>query len=174
MRGRLPRVVFVLLSVTMLSVVGAIAVAADTYREASSKPVPISGAQATANAMKALPNNGAGFTVVALQLEPSSEHFDAAVPNGRFGEDQVKECLVVPPLPPLPFISPCRYYPVWVVALTNGGCDATVAINAFTGRFGGAGIGFRGSTQPGSPSSGCDLVPGGGDSETRWFQPQWS
>jgi hypothetical protein len=59
----------------MLSVVGAIAVAADTYREASSKPVPISGAQATANAMKALPNNGAGFTVVALQLEPSSEHF---------------------------------------------------------------------------------------------------
>jgi hypothetical protein len=86
----------------------------------------------------------------------------------------VKECLVVPPLPPLPFISPCRYYPVWVVALTNGGCDATVAINAFTGRFGGAGIGFRGSTQPGSPSSGCDLVPGGGDSETRWFQPQWS
>ena len=142
MLGRLPRAVLVLLCVMIVLVIGAIAVAADSYREASSKPVPISGAQATANAMKALANNGVGFTVVALQLEPSSKHFDAAVPSGRFGEDQVKECLVIPPLPPLPFISPCRYYPVWIVALTNGGCDVTIAINAFTGRFGGGGVGF--------------------------------
>jgi hypothetical protein len=37
---------------------------------------------------------------------------------------------MIPPLPPLPFLTPCRYYPVWVVALTSQACDTVVAINA--------------------------------------------
>jgi hypothetical protein len=169
MRGKLRIGALVVLSVITLLVAGALAVAAGTYREASQQPVVISRAQATADAMKALPDNGAGFIVVAVQLEPSSKHFDFVGAGGqRFGEDQTKECLVIPPLPPLPFISPCRYYPVWVVAVTNQGCSAAIAINAFTGRFGGGGVG-----SDGSPSAGCDLVPGAGEPETNWFQPRW-
>src|SRR6202035_3452331 len=138
MRRRLRIGVLGLLSVIALLVAGALAVAAGTYREASRQPVLISGAQATADAMKALPNQGTGFTVVTVQLEPTSKHFEFTAPGGQgLGEDQVQECLVVPPLPRLPLITPCRYYPVWVVVVTNQGCDAAIAINAFTGRFGG-------------------------------------
>ena len=165
MHGPLRRAVLVLLCLAALLAAGTIAVAAGAYREASQKPVPISDSQATAKAMKALPNNGAGFTVVALQLEPSSKHFDFMGANGQgFGEDQVQECLAIPPLGPLPFISPCRYYPVWVVVVTKQGCAAAIAINAFTGRFGGAGGG----------DCALAIIPGGGaESQTRWFQPEW-
>ena len=59
-------------------------------------------------------------------------------------------------------------FSIWVVAVTNQGCSAAIAINAFTGRFGGGGVG-----SDGSPSAGCDLVPGAGEPETNWFQPRW-
>ena len=41
---------------------------------------------------------------------------------------------------------------------------AAIAINAFTGRFGGAGGG----------DCALAIIPGGGaESQARWFQPEW-
>jgi len=162
------RVVFVLLTLAILLALGGMVVAADTERAASIPSKPISEQEAVADAMRQLPNNGAGYTVVATQLEPSSSHFDFVGPNGqRVGRDEGKECLVIPPLPPLPFLTPCRYYPVWVVALSSQTCDVVIEINALTGRFGGGG---------GSGPSTCAsaISPGGGaTTPDPWWQPVW-
>jgi hypothetical protein len=175
MNRPLGRVVFVLLTLTILVALGGMVVAADTARVASKPSQPISEKEAIAAAMHDLPNNGAGYTLVAVQLESSSKHFDFSGPNGQgFGEDEVKECLVIPPLPPLPFLTPCRYYPVWVVALSTQTCSVVVAINALTGRFGGAGAGYQGGAQPNSTASDpCGISPGGGGTTPSWWQPVW-
>lgn len=176
MNRLLQRVVLVLLALAVLLAMGGMVVAANTQRVASQPSKPISEQEAVADAMRALPNNGAGYTVLATQLEPSSRHFDFSGPNGqRFGEDQAKECLVIPPLPPLPFLTPCRYYPVWVVVLSSQTCDVVVAINALTGRFGGAGANYRGDAQSSSGAPGsCEISPGGGDASPGWWQPVWN
>jgi hypothetical protein len=169
------RVVFVLLTLAILLALGGMVVAADTQWAASRPSSPISESEAVADAMRQLPNNGAGYTMEAAQLEPSSRHFEFSGPNGQgFGEDQVKECMVIAPLPPLPFLTPCRYYPVWVVALSNQTCDVVIAINALTGRFGGGGTGYRGSAQSTSSAvDSCGFNPGGGASTPGWWQPVW-
>lgn len=174
MKRLLERVVLVLVALAVLLAMGGMVVAANTQRVASQPSKPISEQDAVTDAMRALPNNGAGYTVLETQLEPSSRHFDFSGPNGRYGEDQVKECLVIPPLPPLPFLTPCRYYPVWVVVLSSQACDVVIEINALTGRFGGAGGGSRGDTQSGSaaPDS-CEISPGAGDESPGWWQPVW-
>jgi hypothetical protein len=123
----------------------------------------ISEQEAIADAMKALPANGAGYRVVVAQLEPSSKHFEFSSANGQqFGEDQVRECLVLPLVGKVPFLSPCRYYPLWVVALSSQTCDVDIAINALTGRFGGGG-------------DDCEVSPfsPGGGGTTSWWQPVW-
>jgi hypothetical protein len=171
----LGRVVFVLLTLAILLALGGMVAAADTERAASIPSKPISEHEAVADAMRQLPNNGAGYTVVATQLEPSSSHFDFVGPNGQeVGEDQVRECLVIPPLPPLPFLTPCRYYPVWVVALSSRTCEVVIEINALTGRFGGAG-GTNGGSAPStsSASDSCAISPGGGATTPTWWQPVW-
>jgi hypothetical protein len=165
--------VFVLLTLVVLLALGAVVVAADTQRAASEPSKPISEQEAIADAMRQLPNNGAGYKVVATQLEPSSQHFDFLGPNGeRVGEDQVKECLVIPPLPPLPFLTPCRYYPVWVVALSSQTCNVDIEINALTGRFGGGGGGSAPSTSGASGS--CEISPSGEATAPIWWQPFWN
>jgi hypothetical protein len=174
----LGRVVFVLLTLAILLALGGMVVAADTERAASIPSKPISEQEAVADAMRQLPNNGAGYTVVATQLEPSSSHFDFVGPNGqRVGRDQGKECLVIPPLPPLPFLTRCRYYPVWVVALSSQTCDVEIEIeiNALTGRFGGAGGTYGGSApSTSSASDSCAISPGGGaTTPDPWWQPVW-
>ncbi len=101
---------------------------------------------------------------------PASRSFSSPVGH-RFGEDGVKECLVVPPLPPIPSVTPCRYYPVWVVALSNPACDIIVAINAYTHRFAGGGTSNSGTEHAGPPVM-CELAP---ESRTaNWWQPTWS
>jgi hypothetical protein len=169
------RVVFVLLTLAILLAVGGVVVAADAQSVGSRPSSPISEPEAVADAMRQLPNNGAGYTIEAVQLEPSSSHFDFSGPNGQgFGEDQVKECLVIPPLPPLPFLTPCRYYPVWVVALSSQTCDVVIAINALTGRFGGGGAGSRASAQStSSPVDSCAFSPDAGPTTPGWLQPGW-
>jgi hypothetical protein len=170
------RVVLVLLTLAMLLVLGGMAVAADAFLAASQPPKQISEKEAVADAMRQLPNNGAGYTVAATQLEPGGSPFDFTGPSGQgFGEDKAKECLIIPPLPPLPFL-PCRDYPVWVVALSSQNCDVIIAINGFTGRFGGAGVGYRAGAQatPG-PSDSCGITPGGGTTTAPgWWQPVWN
>ena len=150
-----------LIGLTVVALGGATAVLANAQRVAGDSAGPISEQEAIADAMKALPADGAGYRVVAVQLEPSSEHFEFSTVDGqRFGEDQVRECLVIPPLPPLPFLTPCRYYPVWVVAVSTQTCEMVIAINAHTGRFGGGG-------------GSCEISPGGGDITTTWWQATW-
>jgi hypothetical protein len=170
------RAIVVVLVVVTLLAVGAIVAMASTYREASSRASePISAQEATADAMKMLPNNGAAYTLVAVQLEPTSQHFEFSDASRQgFGEDHAQECLVIPPLPPLPFLTPCRYYPVWVVDLTSQDCNVVIAINALTGRFGGGGNGYRGTAQPisAAPDS-CAISPGGGDAGPRWWEASW-
>jgi hypothetical protein len=169
-------VAFVLVALTILLAVGGMVVAADAYLAASAPSKPISEKEAVADAMRELPNNGAGYKVVATQLEPSSDHFNFTAPNGQgFGEDQVKECIIIPPLPPLPFL-PCRNFPVWVVALSGQTCDVVIAINGLTGRFEGAGAGYAGGAQP-TPgaSDSCGISPGGGETTAPvWWQPVWN
>jgi hypothetical protein len=149
-------------------------VGADMERVALGPAEPISEQQAITDAMHQLPDDGAGYTLIAVQFEPSSKHFNFSGPNGSvFGEDDVKECLVMPPLPPLPFLTPCRYYPVWVVALSNPTCDVVIAINAHTGRFGGAGTGYRGDSLPNAAGSDRCLSAGGGASAPDWWRPIW-
>ena len=181
--GRVPitnkalrRAVFVLLTPAIVLALGVVVVAADTGWEASKPSAPISEQEAVADARRELPNDGAGYTVVATKLEASSKHIDFIAPNGQgFGEDQVKECLVIPPIPPLPFLTPCRYYPVWVVALSNQTCDVVIAINALTGRFGGGGAGSKGSAPSTSnPSDSCEISPSGDATTPTWFQPMWN
>lgn len=175
MNGPLRRVFFVLLTAAILLALGVVVVAADTQTAASAPSKPISEQEAIADAMHQLANNGAGYTVVATQLEPSSSHFKFTGPNGQgFGEDEAKECLVIPPLPPLPFLTPCRYYPVWVVALSTQACDVVIAINAHTGRFGGAGSDYRGTPPANTIDFGnCGITPGGGGANLSWWQPGW-
>jgi hypothetical protein len=158
---RLGRAVPVLLAVVTLSFAGAIVATAGAYHAATvTTPSPISEQEAVADARKALADGGAGYTVVATHFEPTSKHFDYSFADSQgFGEDQVRECLVIPPLPPLPFLTPCRYYPVWLVELRSESSDVVIAINARTGCFGGGG--------------GAGIVPGGGDSEPSWWQPVW-
>jgi hypothetical protein len=110
---RLGRAVPVLLAVVTLSFAGAIVATAGAYHAATvTTPSPISEQEAVADARKALADGGAGYTVVATHFEPTSKHFDYSFADSQgFGEDQVRECLVIPPLPPLPFLTPCRYYP---------------------------------------------------------------
>ncbi len=169
-------VAFVLVALTTLLVVGGMVVAADAYLAASAPSKSISEKEAIADAMRELPNNGAGYKVVATQLEPSSGHFNFTAPDGQsLGGDQVRECIIIPPLPPLPFL-PCRNFPVWVVALSGQPCDVVIAINALTGRFEGAGAGSTGGAQatPG-PSDSCGISPGqGATTSPVWWQPIWN
>lgn len=170
----LRRAVFALLTLAIVLALGAIVVAGDTYWATSKPSKPISEKEAVADAMRTLPNNGAGYTVVATQLEPSSSHFDFVGPNGQgVGEDQVKECLVIPPLPPLPFM-PCRDYPVWVVALSGQTCDVIIEINALTGRFGGGGTVGGSAPSTSGVSDSCAISPGGGSTTPSWWQPFWN
>lgn len=150
---------------------GAVVLFATTYGAAADtagRAEPITQSEAIADAMKQLPNGGTGYRVLEAQLEPSSKHFEFVGPNGmELGEDQVQECLVIPPIPRLPLFTVCRYYPVWVVAFSSPTCNADVAINAYTGRFagGGSGSGTASFEQ-------CQLVP---ESPTiTWFQPTWA
>ncbi len=159
---------------TALAIVAAIAVVTSYSAAAhsASQTQLISQEAAIADAMKQLPNGGAGYHVLKAELEPSSKHFQFVGPDGsRFGEDDSRECLFIPPLPPLPWLTPCRYYPVWVVALSSPTCNATIAINAFTGRFDGGGTAVP-STAPASSSIGtCDLTPEAPSGT--WFQASW-
>ncbi len=140
-------------NVITLVVLGAVVAVSGLYAAASypaSRSDPISQEVAIADAMRQLPNNGSAYKVLEVQFEPTSKHFEFSSPVGhRFGEDGVKECLVVPPLPPIPSVTPCRYYPVWVVALSNPACDIIVAINAYTHRFAGGGTSNSGTEHAG-------------------------
>ena len=133
---------------------------------------PISEAAAIADAMKQLPNNGAGYQVVKTELEASSKHFEFVGPNGNsYSEDSAQECLVMPPLPRLPGLEPCRYYPVWMVALSSAKCQTVIGINAYTGRFAGGGSATV-ATQSQAPSmDDCAITPEAPD--VHWFQPMW-
>ncbi len=158
----------------VLAVGGGAAALAGTVRDASStSEQPISREAATAAALKLLPNGGAGFTLVEAQFEASSRHFQFTGAKGQgFGEDGVRECLSIPPLPPLPFLSPCRYYPVWVVDFTSRDCDVVIAINAYSGRSGGAGVSKSGSGESLSgPPDSCAMTP---DAPAQtWWRASW-
>ena len=170
------RVVLILLTLAMLLVLGGMVVAAEAFMATSQPPQQISEKEAVADAMRQLPNDGAGYTVGATQLEASGSPFDFTGPSGlAFGKDKAKECLIIPPLPPLPFL-PCRDYPVWVVALSSQNCDVIIAINGFTGRFGGAGALSRAGAQATpSPSDSCGISAGGGESTAPgWWQAAWN
>ena len=133
-------------------------IAGVTYAAAMSAPsTAISADQAVADARKQLPNDGSGYEVVKTQLEPDSRQFDfSGVDGSRFSESSVEECVIIPPLP---LRLGCRPYPVWVVELRSDSCAATIAINGYSGRFGGAG------------TNGCDIVPEAGSSP--WFVATW-
>lgn len=169
-------VAFVAVALTALLALGGMFAAADAYLVASAPSKQISENEAVAAAKRELPNNGANYKVVATELEPSSDHFNFTAPNGQgFGEDQVKECIIIPPLPPLPFF-PCRNFPVWVVAFSGQTCDVVIAINGLTGRFEGAGGGSTGGVQPtpGQPDN-CGISPGQGPTTSPvWWQPIWN
>ena len=81
------------------------------------------------------------------RVEQHDFNFINANGSGVFSEDGVQECLIVPPFP---IRFGCRPYPVWVIELSGPSCQATIAINARSGRFGGAG------------TDGCDIVPEAG------------
>jgi hypothetical protein len=169
-------VAFVVVALITLLAFGGMFVAADAYLVASAPSTQISEKEAVADAKRGLPNNGADYKVVATELEPSSDHFNFTAPNGDgFGEDQVKECIIIPPLPPLPFL-PCRNFPVWVVAFSGKTCDVVIAINALTGRFEGAGGGSAAGVQPTpGPLGNCGISPGQGPTTSPvWWQPIWN
>ena len=133
-------------------------VAGVTYSAAMSAPsTAISEAQAVADAKKQLPNDGAGYEVQKAQLEPDSRRFDfTGVDGSAFSESSVQECVIIPPLP---LRLGCRPYPVWVIELRSDSCEATIAINGYSGRFGGAG------------TNGCDIVPEADFAP--WFVATW-
>jgi hypothetical protein len=144
----------------VIVVLAAIAVSLTTAWAAIALPrTQISQADAIADARKVLPNNGSGYEVLKTELEPNSTHFNftSANSSGGFSEDAVEECLIVPPLP---IRFGCRPYPVWVIELSGPSCQATIAINARSGRFGGAG------------TDGCDIVPEPGPPPIM-FVAQW-
>jgi hypothetical protein len=131
----------------VIVVVAVIGVSLTTLGVAAAQPrTQISQADAIADARKVLPNSGSGYEVLKTELESNSTHFNFTNANGSggFGEDGVQECLIVPPFP---IRFGCRPYPVWVIELSGPSCQATIAINARSGRFGGAG------------TDGCDIVP---------------
>lgn len=143
---------------TVVCALAAVALFAGAHAQAAAPlPATISRADAVAAALRQVPHNGVGFDVVNTQLEPASTHLEYSGANGSsFREDGVRQCLIVPPLP---FQFACRPYPVWVVELQGPSCHATIAINGYTGRFGGAG------------TDGCDIVPE--DLPAPWFVPSW-
>src|SRR5260370_40416651 len=159
LRGGSPPVVRNVITVVVL---GAVVAVSGLYAAASypaSRSDPISQEVAIADAMRQLPNNGSGYSVLEVQFEPTSKHFEFSSPVGhRFGEDGVKERLVVPPLPPIPSVTPCRYYPVWAVALSNPACDIIVAINAYTALFPSAATTNSAPEHPCPPVM-CELAP---------------
>lgn len=144
--------------ITVVCALAVVAVFAGTYAAAvAPRPPTISRDDAVAAALRQLPHNGIGFGVVNAQLEPDSTHFRYTGANGSgFSQDGVTQCLI---LPPTPFRFACRKYPVWVVELQGPSCQATIAINGYSGRFGGAG------------TDGCDIVPN--DLPAPWFSASW-
>jgi hypothetical protein len=180
--GRLRRWLAVAgLTTLALAAGGALAVKADIDRASGQAVKPITEQEAIADAMKSLPDDGAGFQVVATQFEPSSKGFEFSYPGGSFGEQDGMECLTIWPLPRLPF-SPCRYHPVWVVAMSSQSCEVVVAIHAYTGQFGGGGGGdgvragtVQSDSAAPSPPRACDLMPGAGETNGQppWGQPYW-
>jgi len=148
----------------LLAAVALLVLSAQTERAAHQPASPISRQQAISYAIQMLPDRGRGYELTVAELEPTNKHFDFASPSGkRFSEDAVQECLVFPPLPPLPFLTQCRYYPVWVVTFSNQACETVITINALSGRFGGGGSGGRGACGLNPPP-----VP-----DHHWFQPTW-
>ena len=148
----------VLIGAGLLALLGAVSVM--TASAALMRPqTMISKADAIAVARSALPDNGSGYDVLKTELEPSSAHFTFTDADGMgsLGEDGVTECVVVPPFP---IRLGCRPYPVWVIQLSGPSCEATIAINAFSGRFGGAG------------TAGCEVVPFAGP-EPVMFVAEW-
>ena len=146
MGRRFRRIVFAAVTV----VLAVTAVSLTTAGAAAALPrTQISKADAIADARKVLPNSGSGYEVLKTELESNSTHFNFINANGSgvFSEDGVQECLIVPPFP---IRFGCRPYPVWVIELSGPSCQATIAINARSGRFGGAG------------TDGCDIVPEAG------------
>ena len=144
MKGRYVRVA-ALGVIALIATVGAGSVFSVAAAEAQPQKA-ISREDAISDARKALPNNGSGYDVLKTELEPDSTHFNFTNANGSgsFGEDGVQECLIIPPIP---IVFGCRPYPVWVIELAGPSCEATIAINAYSGRFGGG------------ATDGCDLVP---------------
>jgi len=146
-----------LLTIVAFCVLVPVAVSGTTYASAVSAPTStISRGAAIDAALRQFPET-AGVQVLKTELEPRSTHFQFAdVNGGSFGEDDVRECLIVPPLP---LQLACRSYPVWVIEVAGPGCDATIAINAYSGRFGGAG------------TNGCNIRPE--DRPILWFVATW-
>lgn len=127
-----------------------------------------------ADAMRTLSNNGAGYTVVATQFEPSISHFDFVGPNGQgASEGQVKECLTIPPQPPVPS-QPCRDNPRWVVAQSGRRFDVVIPINALTGRFGGGGTVGGSAPSTSGASDNCAISSDGGATPPCRWQPIWN
>ena len=121
------------------------------------RPATISRDQAVAAALAQLPGHGAGYQVLKTELEPDSRHFTfTGIDGSGFGQDSVEQCLIIPPLP-VRFA--CRPFPVWVVEVRSTSCNATIAINGYSGRFGGAG------------TDSCEIVPV--ESPAPWFVPSW-
>jgi hypothetical protein len=164
----LRRAIVVLLGAMTLLVVGTIVAEAVIYREASKPSTPISEREAIADALKLLPDNGAGFTVLAAQLEPAGPHYEFADANGSMGGGPNRECLRMFPLQALPF-APCRYYPVWVIDVTSPSCNHMIAFNALTGRFDGGGS----SGSSSAPSCSPMVFIGVGGNYPDWWQPFW-
>jgi len=144
MKARHVRVA-VVVAIAVITAVGAVSLLSVAAAEAQPQKA-ISRQDAIADARKALPNNGSGYDVLKTELEPNSTHFNFTNANGSgsFGEDGVQECLIIPPIP---IVFGCRPYPVWVIEVAGPSCEATIAINAYSGRFGGG------------ATDGCDLVP---------------
>ena len=137
----------------VLAVIAAVSVT--TAEAAASLPqTQISQADAIADARKVLPNDGSGYDVLKTELEPNSTHFTFTDANGSgtFGQEGVQECVIVPPFP---MRFGCRPYGVWVIELSGPSCQATIAINARSGRFSGA-------WGAGGAGGGCDIVPEAG------------
>lgn len=155
------------LAASALVAAGAGGIYAQEQRTARQPVAPISMHEAVADASAALPDGGRDYRMTAAQLEPSSRHYVFTAPNGgSFGSDSAQECLYVPPLPPLRFLTTCRYYPVWVVAFSSPDCEVIVSINALTGRFAGGGAGWSG--RPADCGLNPPLPPA-----TGWFVPTW-
>lgn len=121
--------------VLALRAVGVSVDAAAGYWEASKTPHPISEQQAIADAMRLRPDSGYDYDVIATELEPTNTQYTFFDPRGEgLFRGEMKECMVIRPLLPWRFLSSCRHYPIWRVALSNQTCTVVVAIHALTGR----------------------------------------